>query len=343
MSDLIQPVILCGGAGTRLWPASRGMRAKQFLPLTGAQSLFSQTLTRVAGAGYAEPLIICGPGHVDVAREQAGDQTMRLVVEPEPRNTAAAIALAVAACAPEQLLLVMPSDHIIADTAAFHRAIEQGSSLARGGWLVTFGVAPDRPDTGFGYIANGAALGDDGYAVARFVEKPPLAQAEAMLAAGGFSWNAGIFLFRADAMYAAMARHCRAILAAAEQAMANATTDGEAQFVHAPSFKTAPSVSIDCAVMEKHDRVAVVPISVGWSDLGSWHAVHAASNRDEAGNSASGNSFLHDSRGCLVRGGDQRVSLIGMQDVAVIVDGDDILVMPLARSQDARVAARAHE
>ena len=343
MPDLIQPVILCGGAGTRLWPASRGLRAKQFLPLTGTQSLFSQTLSRVVGGGYAEPLIVCGPGHVDIAREQAGAQTLRLLVEPEPRNTAAAIALAVAACAPQQLLLVMPSDHIIADVAAFHSAIEQGSRLARDAWLVTFGVAPDRPDTGFGYIANGAALGDDGYAVARFVEKPPLADAEAMLAAGGFNWNAGIFLFRADAMRAAMALHCPAILAAAERAMAKATTDGDAKFVDSPSFQTAPSVSIDCAVMEQHDRVAVVPISIGWSDLGTWHAVHAASNRDDAENGVSGSSFLHDSRGCLVRAGDRRVSLIGMQDVAVIVDGDDILVMPLARSQEARVAASVHE
>lgn len=343
MPDFIQPVLLCGGAGTRLWPASRGLRAKQFLPLTGTQSLFAQTLSRVVGASYAEPLIICGPGHVDIAREQAGDRTLRLLVEPEPRNTAAAVALAVATCAPEQLLLVMPSDHIIADIAAFHDAIEQGSRLARDAWLVTFGVTPDRPDTGFGYIASGVALGDAGYAVARFVEKPPLAEAEAMLAAGGFNWNAGIFLFRADAMRAALARHCPAILAAAERGVANATTDGDAQFVHAPSFKTAPSLSIDCAVMEKHDRVAVVPVSIGWSDLGTWHAVHAASNRDDAGNSASGSSFLHDTRGCLVRAGDRRVSLIGMQDVAVIVDGDDILVMPLARSQDARVAAQAHE
>ncbi|WP_432770747.1 MAG: NTP transferase domain-containing protein [Sphingopyxis sp.] len=344
----IQPVILCGGAGTRLWPESRGTRAKQFLPLTGPASLFQQTLGRTpAGDAFAPPMILCGDAHVDTVRAQLGAQQAALLVEPMPRNTAAAIALAVARADADTLLLVMPSDHVIADVAAFHAAIARGAELARQDWLVTFGIAPDRPDTGFGYIASGAALaGDDGNAgfqVARFVEKPPRADAEAMLAAGGYSWNAGIFLFRAGRMRDAMLTHCRAIFEAADRAVAAGRHDGDALYADAAAFAEAPSDSIDYAVMEKDDRVAVVPVAMGWSDLGSWQAVHALAPPDDAGNVTAGDVFAHDSRGNLIRAGGKRVSLVGMQDVAVIVDGDDILVMPLARCQDVRAAAKARE
>lgn len=342
MTTSIQPVILCGGAGTRLWPASRGTHAKQFLALTGQRSLFEMTIERTAGT-FPPPLILCGAPHVDLVREQAGGTGARLIVEPEARNTAAAVALAVASVDADILLLVMPSDHVIADIEAFHAAIEKAARLARGDWIVTFGISPGHPDTGFGYIASGAALGDAGFQVARFVEKPPLAEAEHMLAAGGFDWNAGIFLFRAGRMRAAMRRHCPAVLDAAEQAIAAGEQCGD-RFDAAPAaFAQAPSISIDYAVMEKDERIAVVPVSMGWSDLGSWQAVHALTPCDAAANGFDGRTFLHDSQGCLVRSGGKRVSLIGMENVAVIVDGDDILVMPLARSQDVRAAAEAHE
>lgn len=343
MTIQIQPVILCGGAGTRLWPESRGDRAKQFLPLTGEQSLFQQTIARTpAGPHFTPPVILCGDAHVAAVRDQMGDHDAALLVEPMPRGTAAAIALAVAQADADALLLVMPSDHVIADVAAFHAAIAKAAWLAQQGWLVTFGIAPDRPDTGFGYIASGDALDGDGFAVARFVEKPPLADAEQMLASGGYSWNAGIFLFRAGRMRDAMLTHCRDIFDAADRALAAGMRDGDALYADAIEFETAPSDSIDYAVMEKDDRVAVVPVSMGWSDLGSWQAVHAlAAEKDAGGNAVTGDAFLHDSRGNLVRAGGKRVALIGMDDVAVIVDGDDILVMPLARSQDVRAAAKA--
>lgn len=345
MTLMIQPVILCGGAGTRLWPESRGTRAKQFLSLAGETSLFRQTVARTpAGADFLPPLILCGDGHVATVREQMGDREAALIVEPMPRGTAAAIALAVAAADAETLLLVMPSDHVISDVPAFHAAIAKGARLAQQDRLVTFGIAPDRPDTGFGYIASGKPLGDDGFAVGRFVEKPPLKDAEAMLAAGGYSWNAGIFLFRAGRMRDAMLTHCRAIFGAADEAIAAGMRDGDALYADARAFAQAPSDSIDYAVMEKDDRAAVVPVAMGWSDLGSWHAVHAlADGKDSAGNAITGDVFVHDSRGNLVRAGGKRVSLVGMDDVAVIVDGDDILVMPLARSQDVRAAAKARE
>ncbi|HMO76585.1 MAG TPA: sugar phosphate nucleotidyltransferase [Sphingopyxis sp.] len=344
MTLQIQPVILCGGAGTRLWPESRGTRAKQFLPLAGPDSLFRQTVARTpAGEHFLPPVILCGDAHVATVREQMGAHEAALLVEPMPRNTAAAIALAVAQADAGTLLLVMPSDHVIADAPAFHAAIAKAARLAQQDWLVTFGIAPTHPDTGFGYIASGEALGEDGFAVERFVEKPPLEEAERMLAAGGYSWNAGIFLFRAGRMRDAMLTHCRAIFEAADRAVAAGMRDGDALYADAPEFERAPSDSIDYAVMEKDDRVAVVPVAMGWSDLGSWQAVHALSPKDGDGNAATGDAFLHDSHGNLVRAGGKRVSLVGMDGVAVIVDGDDILVMPLACSQDVRAAAKARE
>ncbi|MBK6414644.1 sugar phosphate nucleotidyltransferase [Sphingopyxis sp.] len=344
MTDMIQPVILCGGAGTRLWPESRGHRAKQFLPLTGAQSLFQQTIVRTsAGAGFGSPIILCGDPHVAAVRDQLGACRATLLVEPMPRNTAAAIALAVARVAADTLLLVMPSDHVIADVPAFHAAIARGARLAQQDWIVTFGITPTGPETGFGYIANGAALGDDGFVVDRFIEKPPLVDAEAMLAAGGYSWNAGIFLFRAGRMRDAMLTQCRAIFEAADRSIAAGMIDGDALYADAVHFAQAPSDSIDYAVMERDERVAVVPASMGWSDLGSWQAVHMLAPKDAASNAVTGDAFLHDSQSNLVRAGGKRVSLVGMDSIAVIVDGDDILVMPLVRSQDVRAAAKARE
>jgi len=341
MSALVQPVILCGGAGTRLWPASRGARAKQFLALESERSLFARTLDRVAGADFLPPLILCGAEHVDAVRSHPEAEGSSLLVEPMARNTAAAIALAVAAVEPTQLLLVMPSDHIIADLAAFHAAIDAASILARGDWLVTFGIEPERPETGFGYIASGAPLGESGYTVDRFIEKPPLEVARDLIDKGGHSWNAGIFLFRASAMRDAMLAHCPEIYRAAEAAIAHGVGKGSSLYADHAQFASAPSDSIDYAVMEKHDRVAVVPVAMGWSDVGSWEAVHGLAARDDASNACAGDVFLHDSRGCLVRPQGKRVSLVGVKDLAVIVEGDDILVMPLSRSQDVRAAASA--
>ncbi len=344
MTTMIQPVILCGGAGTRLWPESRGTRAKQFLLLHGQRSLFRQTVERTpAGPDFLPPIVLCGDGHVAMVREQMNDREEVLLVEPIPRNTAAAIALAVAQADADTLLLVMPSDHVIADLPAFHAAIAKGVRLAQQDWIVTFGITPDSPETGFGYIAAGHPLGEDGFAVARFVEKPPLADAEAMLAAGGYSWNAGIFLFRAARMRDAMLTHCRPIFEAADRALAAGMRDGDALYADAIEFAKAPSDSIDYAVMEKDDRVAVVPVAMGWSDLGCWHTIHALAEKDAADNAVTGDAFLHDSRGNLVRAGGRRVSILGMDNIAVIVDGDDILILPLERSQEVRAAAKARE
>ena len=343
MRQPIQPVLMCGGAGTRLWPASRGARAKQFLDLLGGDSLFRRTLARTACEAFYPPLVICGAEHVALVRAQAEGYQPTLLVEPVARNTAGAVALAVAAADPAALLLVMPSDHVIEDIPAFRQAVARAQPVAKDDWIVTFGITPDRPETGFGYIAAGAPLGEDGFAVDRFVEKPPLEEAEAMLAAGGYSWNAGIFLFRAARMRDAMLTHCRPIFEAADKAMAAGMRDGDALYADAIEFAKAPADSIDYAVMEKDDRVAVVPVAMGWSDLGCWHTIHALAEKDAADNAVTGDAFLHDSRGNLVRAGDKRVSILGMDNIAVIVDGDDILVIPLERSQEVRAAAKARE
>ncbi|MBB6427172.1 mannose-1-phosphate guanylyltransferase [Sphingopyxis sp. JAI128] len=341
---MIQPVILCGGAGTRLWPESRGHRAKQFLPLAGSESLFQQTVKRTpASPAFAPPMILCGSAHVPVVRDQLGNRDALLIVEPMPRGTAGAIALAVAQADPDALLLVMPSDQVITDFPAFHAAIDRGTKLALQDWIVTFGITPDRPDTGFGYIASGKMLGESGFAVERFVEKPPLDEATRMLAAGGFSWNAGIFLFRAGRMRDAMLARCPEIFEAARDAVAAGTVDRDALHADAIEFGHAPNDSIDYAVMEKDDRVAVVPVAMGWSDLGSWHAVQLLAAKDAMGNAAVGDVFLHRSSNNLIRAGGRRVSIVGMSDVAVVVDGDDILVISLDCSQEVRAAADARK
>src|SRR3546814_506676 len=213
MPTMIQPVILCGGASTRLCADSRGTRTKHFLLLHGQHTLFRQTVERTpAGPHFLPPVILCGDGHVAMVREQMSDREETLLVEPIPRNTAAAVALAVAQADADTLLLVMPSDQVIADVPAFHAAIAKGVRLAQQDWIVTFGITPDSPETGFGYIAAGEPLGgadgEGGFAVDRFVEKPPLEEAEAMLAAGGNSWNAGICLFRPARMRDAIPTHC---------------------------------------------------------------------------------------------------------------------------------------
>jgi mannose-1-phosphate guanylyltransferase len=348
MTQQIQPIILCGGAGSRLWPESRGQRAKQFLTLAGTSSLLQQSVARIQSAAFAPPMIICGPDHVAPIQDQLRGHDYVLMVEPAARGTAGAIALATAHHLPSDasdpsnspLLLVMPSDHIITNVPAFHRAVADAAPLAQQGWIVTFGISPHAPETGFGYIAAGEPISDTGFAVTRFIEKPCQQDAEAMLAAGGYSWNAGIFLFRADRMAQAMSQHCPAIYHAADHAVRSAQYDAQSILANAAAFAAAPSDSIDYAVMEQDSRVAVVPVDMGWSDIGSWSAVHALANKDADNNAVSGQAWLHASQGNLVRSGGKRVSLIGVEGLAVVVDGDDILILSMDRSQNVRLAAQ---
>src|SRR6476646_4974500 len=246
----ITPVILSGGSGTRLWPMSRDERPKQFLALAGDETMFEQTLARVSDEGqFGAPLVVANRRHAELIAQQLGGKAVTLILEPAARNTALAIALAALHAAPDAPLLVMPSDHVIADVAAFHRAVAAALPLVREGWLATFGIAPDAPETGYGYIAMGEALAGGVQRVERFVEKPDLATAEAMLADGRHVWNGGIFLFRADAYLDALAAYAPAILEAAKRAMAAAERDGTTILPDAAAFSASPSDSIDYAVM----------------------------------------------------------------------------------------------
>jgi len=343
MSDLprIVPVILSGGAGTRLWPMSRPERPKQLLPLTASETMLQLTARRAADpARFAGPIVVANAAHADAIEAQldaTGIAPQALILEPAGRNTAPAIALAaIAAGGAAAPLLVMPSDHVINDVPAFHAAIDRALPLVDQGWLVTFGIAPDAPETGYGWIAAGEELAPGVNRVERFVEKPPRDRAEAMLAAGGHYWNGGIFLFRADMYLGALSVHAPDMLVACQRAMADARHDGARISPDAAAFAASPADSIDYAVMEKADRVAVVPVSMGWSDVGSWDALHALSDWDTDGNACAGQVMTIDSNNCLVRTDGPRVALVGVSDLIVVASGDDVLIVPRGRSQEVK-------
>lgn len=338
---LIVPVILSGGSGTRLWPMSTPERPKQLLPLTAEITMLQLTAGRANGDNFARPIVVANAAHADIVEEQLAhveSSAQALILEPMGRNTAPAIALAaLAAGGDDSPLLVMPSDHIIADLPAFHAAIQAALPLVEQGWLVTFGIAPDAPETGYGWIKIGAPLTDGVHRVDRFVEKPPRDKAEAMLAAGDHAWNGGIFLFRADKYLEALATFVPEILAKARESMDKARREGGRIWPDSDAFAACPSDSIDYAVMERADRVAVVPVSMGWNDVGSWDALHAISACDVDGNVCGGDVIAIETSGCLVRADTgKRVALVGVSDLIVVASGDDILVMPRGSSQDVK-------
>jgi mannose-1-phosphate guanylyltransferase/mannose-1-phosphate guanylyltransferase/mannose-6-phosphate isomerase len=344
-STVIVPVILSGGSGTRLWPMSRPEKPKQLLSLTARETMLQLTAARAHGDAFAAPIVVANAAHADEVEAQlagVGAAPQALILEPAGRNTAPAIALAaLAAGGGAQPLLVMPSDHVIADRDAFHAAIHAALPLVEDGWLVTFGIAPDAPETGYGYIKVGEALAEGVHRVARFVEKPQRAVAEQMLESGDHAWNGGIFLFRADRFLEALGRFRPDILDATRAAMDAATRDGTRIHPDADAFAASPSDSIDYAVMEKDERVAVVPVTMGWSDVGSWDALHAISAGDDGGNVVDGDVIAIDSRNCLIRSDGARIAMVGVDDLIVVASGNDILILPRGRSQDVKVLLEA--
>ncbi len=334
----MHPVILCGGSGTRLWPRSRKALPKPFLPLVGDRTLFEATLDRCGDrALFAAPIVVAGTQHVaHVEAQLAGFADARVIVEPEARNTAAAIALAAELLPADAVMLVCPSDHHIAHVPAFCSAALAAAALAADDWLVSFGIAPTAPETGFGYILRGGPLAG-GFKVERFVEKPDLATARAFLAHGGYSWNGGIFAFRAGAFLAELRRHRPDIADAVHRAVAAGREDGRMFYPDAAAFTSIEGESVDYAVMEKTARAAMVPVAMGWSDIGNWQALRDALPGDADGNRvegpATGSIELVGCRNVLVRTDGPRVSIIGLADVAVIVDGDEVLVTTMDGAQ----------
>lgn len=329
---LITPVILTGGSGTRLWPLSRQAQPKQFLSLLTDKSMLEETQARVGGSIFSAPIWVGGV----VQEEQLlalADDDVRLILEPEARNTAPAIALAALALPADALMLVMPSDHVIADRPAFIAAVQKAAALAADDWLVTFGIEPDAPETGYGYIEQSDALADLGYRVGRFVEKPDRATAESFLSQGGYHWNGGIFLFSAGGYLDALTRHAPDVAAAARAAFESGVQDGSHFRPEAHSFDQCPSISIDYAVMEKAERVAMVPVSMGWSDVGSWDALHEISEKDESGNALSGDTLAIDTANSLIRSDGPKVTTIGVDNLIVVATADAVLVMPRGESQ----------
>jgi mannose-1-phosphate guanylyltransferase/mannose-6-phosphate isomerase len=330
--SMIHPVVLCGGSGTRLWPRSRKAKPKPFLPLVGKHTLFEATLARVADREmFASPTVVTGAAHLPHVEAQLSEKAA-IIVEPEAKNTAAAIALAAARLPEDAVMLVCPSDHYIADVAAFHAAIADATKLARQDYMVTFGITPTAPETGFGYIRHGEAI-EGGFAVAQFVEKPDLERAIQFLAAGEYSWNGGIFVFRAGAFLAELARHRPALADAVSRAVGEGRTDGARFHPDGEAFAAIQPESVDYAVMEETARAAMVPVSMGWSDIGNWHALRDARGGDDAGNRASENAELVDCRNVLADSDGPRIWAIGLEDVAIVVDGDDVLVTSMEGAQ----------
>ncbi len=346
---VVQPVILAGGSGTRLWPMSRSLYPKQFLPLTGETSLFAQTLERLdaiepSRLALAAPLIVCNDEHRFLVAEllrAAGKSGARIMLEPEGRNTAPAIALAALEAAAEgddPTLLVLPADHVVRDTDAFADALADAVARADGGELVTFGIPPTSPETGYGYIRASAAKG--ACAVERFVEKPDRETAERFLAEGGYYWNSGMFVFRAGAILAALERHAPDILAAARAAHSGRQADLDFLRIDADAFASAPADSIDYAVMEYADRVSVVPLDGGWSDIGSWSAVwthfRETGATDARGNAVRGDTVLRDVDDCLVHADHRLVGAVGVSGLVIVETADAVMVCPRERAQEVR-------
>ncbi|MXO58928.1 NTP transferase domain-containing protein [Altererythrobacter salegens] len=329
----ITPVVLCGGSGTRLWPRSRKAMPKPFLPLVGEQTMFEGTLSRCADPDqFATPVIVTGSAHMEHVEAQSAGSGAAVIVEPEAKNTAAAIALAAHRLDPDAVMLVCPSDHHIADVPAFRAAAAAAAKLAAQDWLVAFGIVPTAPETGYGYLLQGEPL-DGGRRIERFVEKPDLERAQQFLADGNYSWNGGIFAFRAGFFLAELARHRPALAEAVAAAVAGGREDG-ARFHPDPApFAAIEGESVDYAVMEETDRSAMVPAAMGWSDIGSWAALRDATDADGDGNSVRGRAELVDCSGVFVDSDGPRVSVIGLTDVAIVVDGDEVLVTTMDGAQ----------
>lgn len=339
---MLTPVIMAGGSGSRLWPLSRQLHPKQFLPLTSDNSMLQETLDRLTPLEHCAPLLICNEAHRFLVAEQvrqAGVSDARILLEPEGRNTAPAIALA-ALQALEQdadaLLLILAADHLIEDVASFHASVYHARELAETGQLVTFGVVPQHPETGYGYIQRGDALGNQGFKVKRFVEKPDRPTAEDYLASGDYYWNSGMFLFRADRYLEELERFQPQMVTACRAAMKGASQDLDFIRLDAAAFNACPADSIDYAVMEQTEHACMTPLDARWSDIGSWSALWDVSEKDDHGNAIHGDVMIQDGNNLMVHADHRLVATVGVHDLVVVETKDAVLVADKNRVQEVK-------
>ena len=343
---MLTPVILSGGAGTRLWPLSRELYPKQLLPLIGKETLLQSTALRVAGLDAAAPIVVCNEAHRFLVAEQLRTINMgaqAILLEPVGRNTAPAIALAALVALKngesDPLLLVLPADHVVRDVPAFLVAVRAAVRAAEAGRLVTFGVVPTSPETGYGYIRRGAELGagtEGAYSISAFVEKPDADKAARFLSSGDYFWNSGMFLFRASTYLAELERYAPGIASSCRQAFAAARRDLDFTRVGEEQFTACRSDSIDYAVMEKTAVAAVVPLAAGWSDVGSWSSLHAALAAGASGNVTHGDVVLENCSGSYIHASSRLVAVMGLKDHVVVETKDAVLVAPMDRVQDVK-------
>lgn len=345
MKHKIKPVVLSGGSGSRLWPLSRAKYPKQFLPMLGSKSLFTQTLERVGPAyGFEDAIVVANEHHRFIVNEQtdaAGITLDALILEPVGRNTAPAFAVAALTAAkvdPEQLLLFLPSDHVILDTPGFHQAVAVAAEAASAGFLCCFGMTPTRPDTGYGYIAAGQPLAgvSGAFHIDGFREKPDSKTAADYLASGNYSWNSGMFLMKASAILEEFERLQPDMLQACRAALETVTQDLNFLRMQEAAFSRVPANSVDYAIMEATEKAAVVPAEFGWSDVGSFSALADVQQADANGNVTTGDVMLEDSRNCFVQSGDKLVTLVGVEDLIVVSTADAVMVALKSRDQDVK-------
>lgn len=338
------PVILTGGAGSRLWPVSREFYPKPLLPIFGERTLLQDTAARLDGlSGIHNPLFVCNEEHRFLVAEQVrtlGKEPEAVMLEPQGRNTAPALTIAALYLADKDadaIMVVMAADHVIPDSAAFTGAVEQAGKLAAQGYLVTFGVVADKPETGYGYIKRGTLLeGSGGYQVDRFVEKPDAGTAQTYIDTGDYYWNSGIFVLRADRWLEEIGKHQPQILAACEAAMADSARDSDFVRVDKTAFLSSPADSIDYAVMEKTDKAAVVPMNTSWSDVGSWSSIWEVSEQDGQGNVSRGDVLLHNTTNSLFMAEGRCIAVVGLDNVVVVETSDAVLVADKNKCQDVK-------